>query len=714
MKLKHLYLAFLIVLLFLSGIVIFPISRVQANPDTLTLRPNANGTYSQFVEVPNSGFIFGDQFESGDFSAWTGLYPGTPTIGSDHPHTGTYSIENVLTDGMCYESFSCGATIYCRGYFRISAQPSSGNAFYLMYLRVSGVDTIRLSYHNISGTYYIYLEYDTNGDGAWDTSTTYATTLSVNTYYCLEVKGVADPTNGEAKVYLNGASIVDVTGLNQGNVQSWDLVEVGFFRYPTADSVTGYCDDVVVSKTGPIGVENRASLVNGGSSTTALQVTANTTEAETEVLATTAQTGTISNVQVNMVAYASTAGCKAETLLYTGTSLNKGASQSIANGAMLGSGGASSTSSFVDYYDNYATDPDNTTWTWAEVNAIQIGAQATTLTTGNTIQFSEFYIIVDYESGVTPPTYSLISTNTTVAGALCSFNCLVSDDANVSTYTFSTNNTGTWTNDTATTFSNFFNTTAAWANVTKTLNDTVGNVVSYLWYANDTSDNWSSSDQYNPTLTTSYRPSLQITPDNVTCRKYLGTFTLQINVTNAVNTQAFNFTIYYDSLVLNCSSVSSGELANAFTVTVDNTNGIVEVNAAGLPVNGNRWMMNITFQAINATIWKEGLANKLEGKIWFHQALLGFADGSTLQYVEGGVNQIGVNSIAYTFLPIPGDVNNDGTVDVLDLRTVAAYYGKTSADPEWLEASKYDLTNDNIIDIFDLVIVAANYGFTSP
>lgn len=147
---------------------------------------------------------------------------------------------------------------------------------------------------------------------------------------------------------------------------------------------------------------------------------------------------------------------------------------------------------------------------------------------------------------------------------------------------------------------------------------------------------------------------------------------------------------------------------------IDAANGILEGNAAGSPVNGNRWMMNITFQAINATIWKEGLANKLEGTIRFHQALLGFADGSTLQFVEGGVYQIEVNQVAYTFLPIRGDVNNDGTVNVMDLRIIAFYYLKTPADPEWPEASKYDLTNDNIIDVFDLRVVATNFGFTYP
>jgi hypothetical protein len=56
-------------------------------------------------------------------------------------------------------------------------------------------------------------------------------------------------------------------------------------------------------------------------------------------------------------------------------------------------------------------------------------------------------------------------------------------------------------------------------------------------------------------------------------------------------------------------------------------------------------------------------------------------------------------------------VNNDGIVDVFDVRIVAYYYDTDSSNPEWVEASKYDLNGDNIIDIFDLVIVGANFGF---
>lgn len=114
-----------------------------------------------------------------------------------------------------------------------------------------------------------------------------------------------------------------------------------------------------------------------------------------------------------------------------------------------------------------------------------------------------------------PPTFSSISANTSTAGKPCSFSCLISDNVNVSTYIFSTNNTGTWTNDTATAFSNFYNTTAAWANVTKTLNDTIGNVVSYLWYANNTSNNWSISDQYDLVLTAPFACVI-LSPTNTT------------------------------------------------------------------------------------------------------------------------------------------------------------------------------------------------------
>ena len=57
-------------------------------------------------------------------------------------------------------------------------------------------------------------------------------------------------------------------------------------------------------------------------------------------------------------------------------------------------------------------------------------------------------------------------------------------------------------------------------------------------------------------------------------------------------------------------------------------------------------------------------------------------------------------------------MNNDGTVDIIDLRTVAIYFMVRQGDPNWPAASTYDLNGDEIIDIVDLRTVPLNYGYT--
>ena len=89
-----------------------------------------------------------------------------------------------------------------------------------------------------------------------------------------------------------------------------------------------------------------------------------------------------------------------------------------------------------------------------------------------------------------PPTYSNISASGTRANSSCTFSVLWTDNANVSGYVFGTSNTGTFMNDTWTPFSNFVNSTFAYANVTKILNSTIGSVVRWRFWCNDTSNNW--------------------------------------------------------------------------------------------------------------------------------------------------------------------------------------------------------------------------------
>jgi hypothetical protein len=72
------------------------------------------------------------------------------------------------------------------------------------------------------------------------------------------------------------------------------------------------------------------------------------------------------------------------------------------------------------------------------------------------------------------------------------------------------------------------------------------------------------------------------------------------------------------------------------------------------------------------------------------------------------------NSFTHIFTPIPGDLNLDGEVDIIDLSTIAGLTGLEEGDPEWADCSCFDLNGDGGIDIFDIVIVASNLGRTHP
>lgn len=55
---------------------------------------------------------------------------------------------------------------------------------------------------------------------------------------------------------------------------------------------------------------------------------------------------------------------------------------------------------------------------------------------------------------------------------------------------------------------------------------------------------------------------------------------------------------------------------------------------------------------------------------------------------------------------VPGDLNKDGVVDIMDLYVISKNYLKDSSDPDWEIIKVADTNNDGIIDITDLVFVA--------
>ncbi len=93
----------------------------------------------------------------------------------------------------------------------------------------------------------------------------------------------------------------------------------------------------------------------------------------------------------------------------------------------------------------------------------------------------------------TPPVYSAVSVNTTLANESVEFSILYKDNSPLEPngqYIFSTNNSGVWTNDTAINFTE----TPEWILVTKLLNSTSGLSIGYRWYAKDNSGNINDSE----------------------------------------------------------------------------------------------------------------------------------------------------------------------------------------------------------------------------
>jgi hypothetical protein len=186
---------------------------------------------------------------------------------------------------------------------------------------------------------------------------------------------------------------------------------------------------------------------------------------------------------------------------------------------------------------------------------------------------------------------------------------------------------------------------------------------------------------------------------------------MRINLTNAGDVEDFNFEIHYNATLLDVVGVSWNAWGSG-TFTADEINGILTGYTSGTALSGNVTLLTITFNATYHHLWKDestisGWKNIQMGTVYIQWANLSFPSGPDLGYVRGGLDQINVGpDFAYNFSPIRGDLDNNGKVEIYDLRTLAAYFDTTNP--------QYNLTGDNQIDIFDLVVIASNFGFTYP
>jgi hypothetical protein len=204
------------------------------------------------------------------------------------------------------------------------------------------------------------------------------------------------------------------------------------------------------------------------------------------------------------------------------------------------------------------------------------------------------------------------------------------------------------------------------------------------------------------------KPTLQFSPTAKTCRTYGECLLVKVNISDAFNLTGFKFEIDFNTTILDYAGIAWNAWGTG-SISVDEGNGNITGFTSGSMLNDNLTLISVEFNATCHHIWKNitGWINDQSGTVLIQWANLSYPDSTEIGYLRGGFDQINVGSdVLYTFAPIQGDVNNDGSVDIFDLRTVAYYYDQNN--------DTYNLTGSNIIDVFDLVIVGSNFGFTYP
>lgn len=186
------------------------------------------------VTRANPALIFSDGFESGNFSAWTSQFTDpldTIEVIAGAAHSGSYGLHTInngladvaITKKVFAQSYT---TVYERVYVYMLNIPAQADGYIRFFdLRHGSTQDFGCGLlRDGSNNYEWFIHYPSGGGYANSYSSTF--TPSSATWYCLEIKAVVSGTVGEARLYVDGAEVITVTGLNTGT-NALDATEVG-------------------------------------------------------------------------------------------------------------------------------------------------------------------------------------------------------------------------------------------------------------------------------------------------------------------------------------------------------------------------------------------------------------------------------------------------------------------------------------------------------
>jgi hypothetical protein len=189
--------------------------------------------------------FFSDGFESGDFSAWTGIN-GSPSLVSSPAHQGTNTMEITVKGAYIYKNITGISTVHVRVYWRLNGEIAAGSGssqrIALMHLRPG------------ANGYIVYVRNE-GGLLQWGIRSLFGTTFWVwstqqtpviGTWYCVELAVVLNAGAGSATLYVNGSELTDITRSGLNNTGTITTVRVGQ-EDSYGNNYTAHWDDVVFS-----------------------------------------------------------------------------------------------------------------------------------------------------------------------------------------------------------------------------------------------------------------------------------------------------------------------------------------------------------------------------------------------------------------------------------------------------------------------------------
>ena len=196
----------------------------------------------------NNVFLFYDGFESGDTSAWDGVWLGdggdSLTITAGAAHTGTYGAECYVDDvyqnyAHVVKGIAAQSGINATGWFYLPNEYTDGD--YLSFIRVVDDGWAGGASLNIYDDRELYITEYYDGQN-WYFS---GTILSKGEWHRLEMNFLISETSGRAELWLDNFRVVNESGLNTGTAPITTVLPGNFFM---GDSISNtiYFDDSFV------------------------------------------------------------------------------------------------------------------------------------------------------------------------------------------------------------------------------------------------------------------------------------------------------------------------------------------------------------------------------------------------------------------------------------------------------------------------------------